>query len=585
MKRLLIIAALAAVAWPATSQAQVEKQVEVTKAYVPTVESAVKLAVAPDMTDTTRMRPEIDYTITPLSLETGMQTPTIQPAKVTYWEFNRPQPFYLKIGGGYPLNSLLDFYAATQNPGTGYLLGYVNHEGRFGELRNDLGVARDALRMFNGAGIAAGKYLGRHTLEAALSYDNRMYTRFGSWILDKLYYSGAGLLPAASAAPGDPAEFADPAMRLDYGDARIAVRLGDNFKDLSRTNFEVELRGGLFNDLTKANPGLRELSAGAGGRIARGFGSHRVALHAGYDRSVERLTAAGDPLECTRQQIEAGLRYGYDGGLVRLELGADYVFDRTGDDASRHRIFPFARFDFNLGASGFRPFVEADGGVRMNDPRTMARMNPYLASVGGTATPSTAEWNGRIGFGGGTGNGVMNYRIYAGYTQRSDACYWAAAGFDGPELCGFLGSYLPFVADQRVVSFNGEAACRPVSTLVFSLGLHGYIYNDDAPLATGLPAFEGDFGVRYDGRKVAFGAEVRLQSAREWSMLLSDGSFASEPLRAPFGADVRARFEWKISHRVSFFAEGRNLANRRLCEIGGYPEYGAHFIAGFKLNF
>ena len=94
MKKMLIVAALAAVL-PQLAAAQVEKQVEVTKAYVPKVESASKLAVQPDMTDTARMRPEIDYTITPLSLRTTLSPRPIRPATVTYWEFNRPLPFYL----------------------------------------------------------------------------------------------------------------------------------------------------------------------------------------------------------------------------------------------------------------------------------------------------------------------------------------------------------------------------------------------------------------------------------------------------------------------------------------------------------
>ena len=99
MKKMLIVAALAAVL-PQLAAAQVEKQVEVTKAYVPKVESASKLPVQPDMTDTARMRPEIDYTITPLSLRTTLSTRPIRPATVTYWEFNRPLPFYVKAGAG-----------------------------------------------------------------------------------------------------------------------------------------------------------------------------------------------------------------------------------------------------------------------------------------------------------------------------------------------------------------------------------------------------------------------------------------------------------------------------------------------------
>ena len=104
MKRFWLIAACAAVV-PQLVAAQVEKRVEVTKAYVPKVESALKLAVEPDMTDTTRMRPEIDYTVTPLSLQTTLATRPIRPATVTYWEFNRPLPFYLKVGAGDPAHS------------------------------------------------------------------------------------------------------------------------------------------------------------------------------------------------------------------------------------------------------------------------------------------------------------------------------------------------------------------------------------------------------------------------------------------------------------------------------------------------
>ena len=155
MKRLLLAVALLT-AFPCATMAQVEKQVEVTKAYVPKVEQAAKLAIEPDMTDTVQMRPEIDYTITPLSLETTLDTRPIRPASVTYWEFNRPLLFYLKVGAGYPLNSVLDFYAATQNPDTGYALGYINHKGRYADIRNCFDVKNNSLWMENRAGVAAG---------------------------------------------------------------------------------------------------------------------------------------------------------------------------------------------------------------------------------------------------------------------------------------------------------------------------------------------------------------------------------------------------------------------------------------------
>ncbi len=78
MKRayLISICALtaAAVAWPSVSSAQANKQVEVTKAYIPQVGDARKPAIEVDMTDTVKLRPEIDYTITPRTWRSSLQS-------------------------------------------------------------------------------------------------------------------------------------------------------------------------------------------------------------------------------------------------------------------------------------------------------------------------------------------------------------------------------------------------------------------------------------------------------------------------------------------------------------------------------
>ena len=83
----MFIAGMLAV--PGVLNAQVEKRVEVSKAYVPSVEHATKLAVRPNMVDTAAIQPEIDYSITPLTLETQLATRPIRPATITYWEFDR----------------------------------------------------------------------------------------------------------------------------------------------------------------------------------------------------------------------------------------------------------------------------------------------------------------------------------------------------------------------------------------------------------------------------------------------------------------------------------------------------------------
>ena len=577
-----MIAACAAVV-PQLVAAQVEKRVEVTKAYVPRVESALKLAVEPDMTDTTRMRPEIDYTVTPLSLQTTLATRPIRPATVTYWEFNRPLPFYLKVGAGYPLNSVLDFYASTQNPSTGYVIGYLNHEGRYAKIANEIGVKNNSTRMYNRAGVAAGKYLGRHVLEGELSCDNRMYHRYGSYTTDPNL-------------PEEQLRALGIGGMNDYGDAALSVRFGDDFQDLSRVNFEVGLHGDLFFDHSD-RPGDgekgRQLNFGAEGRIARGFGRSSFSLGIGYDAFGGQQWLSG----CWQQLIRASLRYRFAGGVVGLEVGGDYCHDRVETPGEPEALvetgdyfIPFARLVFNLGTPGLKPFFEADGGVSPNDFRTLTAVNPYVAP-GTWLDKSSVDYNFRAGLGGSLWRNRFTYRVYAGFSVQDNRLFWATllerSGAAG-EYETFASTFIPQLGRQTVTSFNGEIEYRPISSLRFDLGVHGRFYNKECDWANGEASFVGNVGVTYTGRKVAFGVGARMESERRWTTLdylFSDEISYLPVFRVPFTVDLRAHFDWHVSHRVTLFAEGRNLADRRLYDFARYPELGANFTVGVKANF
>ena len=582
MKRFWMIAACAAVV-PQLVAAQVEKRVEVTKAYVPRVESALKLAVEPDMTDTTRMRPEIDYTVTPLSLQTTLATRPIRPATVTYWEFNRPLPFYLKVGAGYPLNSVLDFYASTQNPSTGYVIGYLNHEGRYAKIANEAGVKNNSTRMYNRAGVAAGKYLGRHVLEGELSYDNRMYHRYGSYTTDPNL-------------PEEQLRALGIGGMNDYGDAALSVRFGDDFQDLSRVNFEVGLHGDLFfdhSDLPGDGERSRQLNLGAEGRIARSFGRSSFSLGIGYDAFGGQQWLSG----YWQQLIRASLRYRFAGGVVGLEAGADYYHDRVETPGEPEALvetgdyfIPFARLVFNLGTPGLKPFFEADGGVSPNDFRALTAVNPYVAP-GTWLDKSSVDYNFRAGLGGSLWRNRFTYRVYAGFSVQDNRLFWATllerSGAAG-EYETFVSTFIPQLGRQTVTSFNGEIEYRPISSLRFDLGVHGRFYNKECDWANGEASFVGNIGVDYTGRKVAFGVGARMESERRWTTLdylFSDEISYLPVFRVPFTVDLRAHFDWHVSHRVTLFAEGRNLADQRLFDFARYPELGANFTVGVKANF
>ena len=558
---------------PQTAQAQIRKEVEVTKEYVPSVEPAPKLPIAPDMTDSTHMRPEVAHAVTPYLLDTSLELQPIRPASVTFWTFNRPEPCYLKFGAGYPLNSLADFYFATQHPNTGYVRTYLNHTGRYADIRNDFGQTHNSLQTDNRVGAAAGKYIGRRVIEAAASYENRLYHRYGGYALPSVASESA-------AAPG---------ARIDYGDADFAFRIGDDFQDLSRVNFELAASYNLFFDQSIwANFGNRprQTTIHANGKLARAFGQHHFSLEAGYDRFDGQRAIA----DFREHLIWGAARYGAESRTLHFEVGADYYHDRIDGQKHRNYILPFARLHFDLGTQKLRPFLEVDGSLHDNSYRSLTRACPYVEPAT-LQYKSSVDYDSRLGISGDLWRERFVYRLYAAFSVHRNHNYWYATGLydaEQQQLVAAACSLHPAQLRQTVTSFHGEIDFHPVSSLRMELGLHACLYNDDPDFDNGEPALKGNFGIRYAMKQVSFGISLSGQTARKWTLRYTDivsGDTGKQTFEAPASLDLQVMFDWRISKLIGIFAEGGNLLNRRLYRFPWYPEYGANCTVGVKFTF
>ncbi len=565
------IIGLLAVMLPWSVAAQVEKQVEVTKSYVPQLEQAEKLAIEPDMTDTMQLRPEIDYTITPLSLQTTLATSPMRPAKVTYWEFNRPRPFYAKVGVGYPWQSVADFYAATQNPGTGYAMAYLNHDGRYADIKNDFGVKNNALRMMNRVGGAAGKYLGKHIVEGDVNYTHRAYRRYGA------------CYPAAwSVEPGE---------KVGYSDVAAMVRIGDDFQDLSRTNFEVKLNGNLFYDHTDPigmSGRGRQTNFGAATRVERAFANFRLGAEVEYSQMEGGKSLDG----CRQQLIHAALHYARHIEQMSLEVGIDYYYDRfkRRESSAENYVFPRVRLEFDLVSDAVKPFVELDGSLATHDFRSLTAENPYLPEAMWLAK-STPEWALRGGLTGHSKNNRFRYRLYLGTSLCDNYLYWLLPVLDesAPEAYA-AGWFLPWQERQIRYTLGGELRWRPATHWAFEADVNLYAYDDKHKLQHGEPEWKVALGVRYEGRKVRCGLHATMMGERWWAMVSANENQSIQErmmgrYEAPATVDLNFDFEWSVSGSVALFVEGHNLLGSDLYRLPTMPEYGVNALMGVRMTF
>lgn len=568
MKRLISIS-LFALLLSGVANAQVAKQVEVTKEYVPTVERATKLPIVPNMTDTVSMRPEIDYAMTPRSFASALGTHRIKPATVTCWEYAPEYPFYMKLGVGYPLNSVADVYASTHRADVGFITAYVNHIGQYSKIKvkdSDGAFSNDSKQLVNRVGINAGKYFGRYTLAGDACYQSDIYRRYPMRDYDR--------------------------SKINFEDVKFKMRFGDSFVDLKHLNFDISGTFDFYNDKSDTYAALddklkfQQIDFAAGAKISRILGAGRSRFTVGVD--YRGYYGLKDMSHYKNDMLSATFLYGYNSGrLLNLKAGFTYCFDHTTAAHKRNRnyVMPYLYAGLNINNSGvFVPYIELDGTVHNNSYYSLLKRNPYVAVLSrdgeqlpntALSLPNTAQYNVRFGVSGHTRNSKFAYRFYADMSFLENSIYW----YNIDRLF-----FNVDVARENVWSLNAELDYKPISQLLITMQVQGLIYTNFANVNSAKPPVVANLRLRYSHRKFAIGASAELQGVSKWTSLDST-SGDKDTVCVPATVDVGLTFDWYVSKRCTIFVEGNNLANMNIYKWVYYREYGANFTAGVKLQF
>lgn len=539
---------------PAVVSAQVAKQVEVSKDYTPTVKTAQKLAIVPDMTDTVKMRPDIDYTIIPRSYETSLMVENFKPATITYWDYTRRKTLYTKAAIGAPLASELDAYVSTYNKDKGYAMAYVNH---LGDYRNRYAlngidrVTSNTAEMSNRVGGRAGLFLGQRVLEVDVVYDDELRHRYPT-----------------------------TGQKIHFGELEGSIRLGDDFTNLERWNFNVEVSGGMFVDGTnKVNVGdYGQSSFSASAALGKMLGIHIFRLNVAFDGVYGSKAFA--PYK--NNTLTAGARYGFSRERFEFLLGANYCYDdvaKSTDDP--HHIFPYMRMSWKNTREGFVPFVEVDGGLKRHDFASLVYANPYLQGDNTNladeicAMPNESSYNGRIGFGGTLGKGVFSYSLSAELELADNHLYWYNIDAD----------YYFTQAYQHSLRIDGSMCFRPIGWLEAKMDAGLYVWENYDSHYASRPNFKWDMDVRYLGRKITAGVNLGYHSGIKWMVatVMPEAMFSYVQTPSAFTLGLEA--EWRINDHWGVFAEGRNLTGSAVYEWLHYYSDSPEGLLGVKFSF
>ena len=547
--------------------AQVSREVEVTKQYVPKLQPAQKLDMVTDKQDTVTIRPEIDYTIAPKSFASALSTSKFRPATVTYWEFNKRYPFYVKVGAGYPLTSELDIYATVNRADVGYITGYINHRGQFSNIKGENELHKgepvpydnNSQQMTNRIGVNGGKYIGRYTLDGDLYYQSNMYHRYPQTVTE------------------------ETADEINFENVAARVTFGDSFSDLSKVNFGIYASADYYNDKseylfdTEDGLDLQQFTLTAGAKVARNLGkSAKLMLSLGYDGyyGMKSLESYSDNILSLSAQFDYHAKRIFD-----LKAGITYSYDNVAAiEKSANHLLPYLYAGADVLENGtVVPYVEFDSRLINNSYQQLQRTNPYVSMPAEIASlPNTRIYNARVGICGHIQGNKLAYRLYGNIGLLSNALYWYSP----------TPAYFEAVVDkQRVMSLEASLEYKPISQLYISAAVKAMKYTvpESVAVENSKPSLLGNIGVRYTHSKFAIGTTAELVGATRWSVgtAVEDSAVVTYPMYV----DLDVTFDWFISKKCTLYAEGRNLTNSKIYHWALYKEYGVGAIMGVKIQF
>lgn len=579
-----MVTAMVAATGNANGQEDLNRRVDVSKDYAPRVEKAVKLAVQPQVGDTTTLRPNLDYTIRPRVWGGGFEVAPIRAAQMNRGTYNPQYPLYIKAGGGFPGQTLLDVYATSIRPGASGFGFYANHRAQLADIANYFGTKQQAKSTTNSVGVfgkAAFGRLGRLSIAGDLGFDYDVWSDYGDF-----YYTDNQSMRVTDIRMH---HYATPHANLSFG---------NDFTDLSFWNFRV---GGDIYHLQDRTD-CKETGGKAFVGIGKQFDLHQLSLGVDmekYNLTVNRYLYFNEVIDYySNAIISAFADYRLVHEKVSFGMGARFALERpTGYSAPDNKTWFLPQVELKIAASNeFNPYARLTSGMEINSYRATSSFHPFLYRKFMGPVPATASYDLRAGFNGTLG-GVFSYDVYVGGgIVRNDIVPQniLGRGIVLSDVKYSLGIIAQTDEKRRSIFAGAEIEARIGGGFtVTAAGRYDKFSSDLFDQINYLPDFTASLGVKYnhlDKWCLRAGIEVR----GEYKFLAYNDTglnpllvvpVLNDTFYAPAAVNLTLGADYFLSQRLGIFLEGNNLANQKLYPLPFYRGSGISVSAGVKLRF
>ena len=368
LKRFLLVALLSGFVLAGNAQkdsTKLNQQVEVVKAYKPSVSNAQKMNLLPDVNDTTKFRPDLNYQTIGHPITSGFRSTDVR----AYDQYQREiiYPGYGKISGGIGsyLTPFLDFYLSNPNSQNGSLGVQFNHLSSQGSLQLRGGSRTDAPFSYNNALLFGSYVLEGVTISSELSYRRDM----------NRFYGYPEAIPA-NILTDDFTKYFGQDQLNHHGYFDLAVKNNAASKALLKFNSGVKL--GYFS----TSSGQIEKEISVRGNFDYNFGTFTGKLKAAFDHfNTDKVTGIPDLLPTfsrTSSWLQLAPTISYQTEYLTLEGGLNLYAVTDDPNGTSLKLYPKAQFSYHSSGNKLIFHVGIDGYLQNNNYSKIAEENRWI---------------------------------------------------------------------------------------------------------------------------------------------------------------------------------------------------------------
>ncbi len=538
---------------PAEAQKQIDKQVQVVKAYQPRVKDAYKITRLPEISDTSQIRPEFDYYILPRRIEPHVEVDSIPAATMVGEPLTEYYNSYLKLGMGHKIAPLLEF-SMTNKRSEDHALGvFLRHHSSAGKVDLSNGQRAPANYARNQARVFAKKFYDHAVLDGNLGVKSNTSYFYGYDLsLDTSLYRNK------------------KEIKQNYFSFRANTGLKSTYIDSAHLNYDFDLDYHYLSDRFESRENQVALTA----RLDKYYDQNHVGIHTG----VNYLNRAFPSDTTTNTLIRFKPWIARFGEGWRIQGGVNFFIDAVNGNTNA-RFYPVANLEYDIVSQYIIPYAGVDGKIDLNSYDRITRENPFV--LPGLKVKNT---NYKLIFYGGIKGNLSSsvyYNAQAKYSFFDDKYFFIN---DIAHTDSAANQFNVAYYEGERMNLFGELAIDLSQQLHLRMegNYYQYVLYDEQAKAWHKPTYDMTFSTRYNLReKIIFNADVYLSGPR-W---VKSGIRYGEETKLDGFVDINLGVEYRYSKVLSGYLKLNNILANNYQIWNHYPVYGMHAYLGITYAF